>query len=270
MSFPVVLAGFSLIFGLGHSQVRQFERLAANDIRSKLNGDRMHVSVKTKLNGVLGGALGDLSMVTIRADAFETPALPLFTEPQLSHAGKVRTLRLELSDFTLAGLHCDRLEATIPDCRFDYNLALRHHQIRLSQSGTGDGLVRIAQKDLEAYILKKFREIKRVSVTITPKGITVEGYGEFLVISTNFSVEATLASPDGRTIELANCKILFDGRPAEAQASRVLLDTLNPVVDLPKDLKLLDAISVKGIRLGNGYLEAWGKTKIPVKPSASS
>lgn len=265
MLFSLAFLG-GLAWGVGTSTVRDFERAAANDIRAKLRGPQMEVSVKTKLNGVIGGALGDMKRVTIRAEHFATDGLPLFTEPDRSQKGLVRDLRLELVDFELAGLRVERLSASIPNCRFDYALALSKRQIRLSKSGVGVGTVVLRDKDLEAFILRKFKEIKRVTVRIEDGRAVVEGYGEFLVISTNFSVTAKLTSPDGRTLELTDPTILFDGRPADKAASRVILDTLNPVVDLPKDLGLYDAVQVKGVRLKPGFLEAWGDTKIPVRP----
>lgn len=269
MSVPVVVAGIALVFGLGGNQVRQFERAAARDLASKLGGNDKKVAVRAKLNGILGGALGDLSRVTIEASHFTTKGLPLFTEPDRDADGKVRTLELKLTDFEISGLRCAFLEATIPDCRFDYGLALSQRKIRLSRSGVGTGKVRLKERDLEAFILKKFKEIKRVSVSLRDGRALVSGYGEFLVIDTKFVVEASLGSTDGKSISLVDCQISFDGKPAEAQTSRVLLETLNPVVDFEKDLGLFDAVSVQGTRIGTGWFEAWGATKIPSAPAKS-
>ena len=54
-------------------------------------------------------------------------------------------------------------------------------------------------------------------------------------------------------------------RRADEVSAQVLLDTLNPVVDLSKGLGLFDAVYVRQIRLRNGVLEATGDTKIPAK-----
>ncbi|HMS56752.1 MAG TPA: hypothetical protein PKA27_15265 [Fimbriimonadaceae bacterium] len=266
MALPIVLAGIGIAFGIGSGQVRTFERLAADDIHKILQGESRVVSVKSRLNGVIGGALGDLSRVTIAASHFKTDTLPLYTEPDLSRSGKVRELRIELKDFVLAGLRCESLVASIPDCRFDYGLATRQKKIRLSESGVGTGTVKLLEEDLAAFILRKFKEIKTVSVQLLPDKAVVKGYGEFLIINTNFHVEAQLGTTDGSDLILTNCDIRFDGRQAEANAARVLLDTLNPVVELDKDLKLLDAVKVKGVKIRKGYLEAWGDTKIPIRP----
>lgn len=267
MAQLVVIAGLSLLIGLGGSAVRQFEDRAANDVRSKLSGTRTKVSVKAKLNGIFGGALGDLKRVTIVASEFETAGLPLLTEPDRSKKGKVGELHLNLTDFYLTGLRVESLKAVIPRCRYDYSYALKSGRIRLSESGVGSGTVTLLDRDLSPFILRKFKEIKKVTVTALKDEVLVEGYGEFLVINTNFSVRAKLSSPNGSTLILTEAHITFDGRPAEQQASRVILDTLNPVVDLPKDLHLMDAVKVRGVKITPGKITAWGDTKIPIDPS---
>lgn len=266
---PLILGLFGALFAFGNSEVHRFESLAARDIRSTIRGEHAKVSVRTELNGIIGGPLGDLTKVTIRASDFETDGVPLFVQPGLSQKGIVRNLRIELREFVLAGLRIQALTSTIPDCRFDYSLAIGKHKIRLSRSGVGRGEVLIRQRDLEAYILRKFGEIKKVSVQIGQGRVRVDGFGEFVIVKANFSVDAKLVSPNGTTLMLDDAKISFDGKPASDLERETLLKTLNPVVDLNKDLHLHDAIYVDEIDLENGILKAQGSTKIPIQPDGS-
>lgn len=260
-----LFGGLALI---GGSEVHHFERHAADEIRSKLQGAHTQVRVRTRLG--IDSVSGVIPEVTINASHFTTDGLPLFTEPERSKRGHVRRLKLELTDFALRGLHIDRLEATIPDCRFDLGLAIKKREIRLSESGLGDGSVTIAAKDLEAFILHKYHEIKRVSVSIAGGKLEVRGYGEFLVIATNFKVRANLVAIDGSKLFLDHADIDFDGQPADDASKQALLDTLNPVVDLNKDLHLFGAIDVGQIILKDGGLVVSGKTKIPLRPNSGS
>ncbi len=260
-----VIAAFGVLFGIGSVQVRQFEQAAAAEIASKLQGPAI-VRVSTKLNGIIAGPLGDIKQGTIEAKNFSTEGLPLFTEPWRSKRGILRELKLDLQNFQLGGLRVESLQASIPDCRFDYSLALRKKQMRLSKSGVGTGVVRLKDVDLAAFILKKFKEIKRVEVSIRDDKVFVKGFGEFVLVQTNFEVIATLVSPDGRTLELANARIYFDGKAADDFAKAALLKTLNPVVDLNKDLKLYDAVTIRKIVLRDGFVEASGDTRIPLSP----
>jgi hypothetical protein len=267
----MTLLFLGLLGGLFHvagSGVHSFEAAAAQDISAKLQGSSRQVHVKADVGPE--ALWGDLYSVRIEATKFETDGLPLYTESKRSHRGLVRNLHLELRDFSLKGLHIDRLSADIPGCRYDFPLAVRHRQIRLSQSGTGEGEVVIGERDLESFILSKFPEIKRANVKIDRGEVVVEGYGEFLVIATNFRVAARLEVADGNKLVLAGAQILFDGRIADDASQRVLLDTLNPVVDLDKDLALFGAITVKHIELRDGQLIASGPIRIPELPAKNT
>lgn len=255
-----------LIFGLAGNEVRKFERAAAHEISDRLEGENRRVSVRTRFNGWLGGFEGDLSEAIIEAKDFSTRELPLFTEPNRSRRGKVRNLKLQLSKFRLGELDIERLEASIPDCRYDFGLARNHKKFRLSQSGIGIGKVWIRDEALERFILSKFKEIKSVSVKSDRGWIWVEGEGEFLILTTHFRVLAKLEPFNGTQLVLTRTRIAFDGLPADAIAAQAVLDTLNPVVDLNRDLKLHGAIIVEGVTTENGVLEAWGKTQIPEAP----
>jgi len=260
----IILGLIGGLFHLGRFEVRAFEHSAAADIRSKLSGDQREVSVKADVG--IEGIWGDVHAVAIHASRFQTEGLPLYTEPKRSHRGVVRDLTIRLSDFSLSGMHIESLDAEIPDCRFDLPLAMRHREIRLSRSGLGLGRVVVNEKDLENFILLKFHEIKQVSVKIDKDKIFVDGSGEFLFLKTTFSVIAKLDSPDGNQLFLTYARIFLDGHPADNAQKKVLLDTLNPVLDLDSDLKLNGAIRVESIELRNGLLSASGPTKIPDVP----
>ena len=259
-----ILAAFGLVWGIGDNQIRSFERKAASDIAAQLEGPRKIVTVRTQMNG-LAGLWGEFASVHISAAHFSTPGLPLFTEPRRSKRGVVKSLTIHLEDFVLNGLEIQSLDAVIPNCRYDLGLALSRRKIRLSQSGIGEGMVVIRQEALERWILRKFHEIKRVSVRIDKDRAWVEGFGEFLIAKANFAVIADLSPVGGTQLVLDHAKVYFDWRRVEDLGKKALLDVLNPVVDLRKDLNLYDAIEVQGIRLRDGKVVAWGKTRIPVK-----
>jgi hypothetical protein len=261
-----LLLGAAVIALFGAGAVRHFESLAARDIKSKLHGEKGEVSVRTVPRGLLGHLSGDLRRVNITARHFSADGLPLFTEPDRSQAGRAGDVQINLEDFRIAGLRIESLKASIPDCRFDFPLAKRKGQIRLSKSGTGTGSVTILASDLEAFILSKFREIKTVSVRLDDGRLHVEGYGEFLLLKSQFAVYATLIAVDGSKLALENAHIILDGQAASNAASEALLQLLNPVVDLDKDLHLFGAIHVDKIELSGNKLVASGTTTIPVRP----
>ena len=248
------------LFGFGASQVSRFERDSARDILQQLEGPKKQVKLIVRYPGVLSPVVGEVDEVIIQASHFQTAGLPLFTEPELSTAGSINWLRLDLRDVTLRGLRIDRLTSNIPNCKFDYQLALHKRKIRLSRSGTGTGEVRILGPDLEKFIVKKYHEIKRCKVEFVKDRVKVTGFGEFLVFQTEFEITA-----NGTKLLLTNAEILFDGRPADEGAKQALLDTMNPVVDLDGDLQLQGAIKLDSIEFENGALVCRGKTTVPIK-----
>jgi len=257
------------LFGLGlfpfaNGQVHRFERLAAQEIGTKIGGEARLVKVKT----IVGpeAAFGEVHRATLTATRFDADGLPLFTEPQRSKSGQLRTFEIDLSDFTLRGLHVDHLRATLDNCRFDLPLAARNHMFRLSRSGSGPGEVVVSDRDLGAFILQKFYEVKTVFVKIENGRILVQGHGEFLLLSTDFEIDARLQVEEGTKLVLRDARIKFDGQPAGDELNKVLLDTLNPVVDLDQDLGLHGAMNVDRLILKDGLIRALGSVTIPNLP----
>jgi hypothetical protein len=261
---PWLLGGIAL-FGLGAATVKEFERAAARDIASQLTGDRKKVSISVNYPGLLSPALGEVGTATIKASGFRTEGLPFFTEPQRSQKGNIKLLRLELTDFFLRDLRVESLRAEIPACRFDFALARTKRQIRLSKSGTGRSEVRIKVKDLQPYILKKYAEIKSVSVGVSGDWIQVSGNGQFLIFNAAFDVRAKLAT-DGERLYLKDCIIRFDGKEPDEESRTALINALNPIVDFAKDLDLYDAVFAEQVKLSGDEIIVTGRTKIPVKP----
>ena len=262
---PFLLLGLG--FGLSSVETARFERAAAADIASRLSGDAVQVSVKIVPNGI-AAAWGEVSSATISANNFSLDQLPLFTEPDRSQYGKLHRLRIQLSDFRLRGLLVSELTVDIRDCRFDLGLARSERKLRLTRSGEGLGTVKIAEDSLAEYIVEKYAEIKSATVRVYNDVIWVEGYGEFLFLKTDFAIIAHIVAVDGTKLTLTDAKIYFDWQRADPAAVQILLDILNPVIDLDADLGLFGAITVEHVRLRNGVLEASGPARIPIKPSA--
>lgn len=252
----------------GAGIVREFDTAAARDIRSQLQGEERRVSVHTRAGA--SGIWGDVGSVRIRARNFSTDGLPLFVEPARSKAGKLRRLILDLENFSLGPVAIARLHAEISDCRFDRTLAINRKRMRLSQSGVGTGWVEITTAALEAFTLKKFPEIRRCAMTARNDRLNVRGFGEFLVIQTEFEVDAALEVRNGSQLWLTDARITFDGVLADPLSRDAVLRTMNPIVDLDADLKLFGAIQVARITLANDRLRAEGPTRIPVRPANSA
>jgi len=258
------LFGFGFLH-LGNGQVHRFERLAAEEISTKITGEARRVEVKVNVGPE--ALFGDVHRAILTATRFDADGLPLFTEPKRSKSGLVRDFEIDLSDFTLRGLHVDRLRASLPNSRFDLGLAAKRHTFRLTRSGTGPGEVVVSDRDLGRFILQKFHEVKTVFVQIENDRILVKGRGEFLLLSTDFEIDARLDVEEGSKLVLRSARVKFDGQPAGDELDKVLLDALNPVVDLDRDLGLHGAMKVDRLILRRGLIRAMGAVTIPNLPA---
>jgi hypothetical protein len=262
MTNPWLLSGLAAIFGFGAATVRNFEHAAAVEIGSKLVGDHKKVFLKVTYPGLLSPAIGEVGTATISASNFRCEGLPLFTEPKRSKKGTIDLLKLDLSNFYLRDLRCERFQAEIPNCRFDFALAASKKQVRLSQSGIGSGTVELLVRDIGPYILKKYGEIKSVEVSTEGDQIRVRGFGQFLVLNANFDIKAKIIT-NGSQLLLTDCIILIDNKETDADSEQALINTLNPVIDFAKDLDLYDAVDAKTVQIVGDKIIVKGKVKIP-------
>ena len=245
--------------------VREFEVSAARDVKAQLQGPAV-VNVSTRAG--LSGLWQEIGSAKIRAKNFSAESLPLFTEPERSQKGILHRLELDLTDFRLKQLRVKRLTAQIPDCRFDSALALAKKKIRLSRSGIGVGRVEVDAAALEQFVLQKFSEIKRVAITFAGDRVKVTGYGEFLVVATEFEVDARLEIRGANQLHLADAVIDFDGKRADPLSREALLKTLNPILDLERDLQLFGALQLSKVSFLGATMIAEGPATIPVRPKA--
>ena len=265
MKNPWLLGGIAALFGFGAATVRNFESAAAREIGEKLIGDHKKVLLQVSYPGLLSPALGEVGTATITASTFRCEGLPLFTEPKRSKKGSIDLLRLNLSDFYLRDLRCERFLAEIPNCRFDFALAASKKRIRLSKSGLGTGTVELLVKDLAPFILKKYGEIKSVEVTTDGDWIRVKGYGQFLVLNANFDVKAKITT-NGSQLILSDAIIRIDNKETDLDSQLALINTLNPVIDFAKDLDLYDAVDAKTVQILEDKIVVKGTVKIPNLP----
>lgn len=253
---------WGLIFLGAGGLAEDFQRVAANEIASLLEGAQKKVQLRATFRSFLNPALGEVDVATITASGFECEGLPLFTEPERSKAGRIGTLAIRMNDFVLSGLRCESLVVDIPDCRFDFGLAKREKKLRLSRSGEGPGQVRLKLDDLERFILKKFREIQKVDLSIDGRWIQVKGTGQFLLLQSDFYVKARLET-DGKRLIFSDAIVRIGTETPTPEVQATLLRSLNPIIDFDEDLGLQGGIQAKKVELGDEEVKISGRVRIP-------
>ena len=263
--FLGITAGIFLFGGVSKAS---FERSAAKEIASRLSprddGAVAEVRVTTRLNfRSLGGYLPS---ATISAQKFAADGLPLFSEPDRSHRGKVDHLSLQMVDFDLRGLRVAKLSAQIPNCRFDLGLAVNHRQIRLSQTGEGTGEVQIAATSLEKFVLRKYPLLKTCQMRLENDRVTVTGDGLVGKSALHFVIEGTIEATDGRSLRITHATAAINGIRSADGAAAALANSINPILHLDRDLGMYGSVDIQRIALREGRLVAQVKTRIPAEP----
>jgi hypothetical protein len=263
--FLGLTAGLFIFGGLTKSS---FEGSAARDIQSRLlsrpDGAVAEVRVSTRPN--FRSVAGYLPSATIVARRFAADGLPLFAEPDRSRRGKLDRLSLQMEDFDLRGLRVAKLSALIPDCRFDFDLAVKRRQIRLSQTGEGTGEVQIAAESLEKFVLQKYPLLKTCRMTLENDRVKVTGEGRVGNSPLRFVIEGSVESADGRSLRITRASASINEVASSPGAAASLANSINPILHLDRDLGMYGSVDIARISLRAGMLIAGVRTRIPAEP----
>lgn len=261
-----LIGGLLTAGGLADSKIADFQRSASRDIAAVLDGPAKRVSVRVKVDGLFTLPTGALASVRLQASKFSVSGIPLFCDASRGKTAKIGALNLELSDFVLRGLRIEKLTASIPGCEYDLDVAKRDKIVRLAKSGAGPGAATVRESDLAAFLLHKYRDFETVQVRLKSDHAFVKGRGKFGLFQSDFYVIAKLAPRDPRKIDLSEATVFLDGSLVDPAASRALLDSVNPVVDLDEDLGLHGAFDVAKIEVVEGEMRLVGQARIPNRP----
>ena len=256
----------ALLIGLGGTivsrEIETLEHAAETQLAARLAGQQKVVQVNARPAG-FGVIWGEVSELDISAHSFEVDQIPFFAEPTYSQAGKIKKLTMNLREFNLAGLEVASLNATIPDCRYDFAAARDHKLFRLTRSGAGTGSVSVTQDALADYLVSRYKEIERATVKIEKDHAWVEGYVNLGFFKSEFAVVSKLAARNGSEIVFDNPKIYFDWIRTDEIGTRAITSFLDPIIDLNDDLGLFGAMDIQTLTLESGLLTASGTVSVP-------
>lgn len=258
------LALFAIVLTLGRGVVREIEKSAAREIRERI-GDGVF-TVKITPDGVDGLAQGRLKTLTVQARDFTLNGLPFTLEPERPQSGRIKQFVLRMENAHLRGLRAESARAVIPEVYYDKSLALSKRIFRLSATGVGACEIVVNERDLAAYIIRKYAPyIREVAVQITPEQTTVQGVAALFVGEVRFKAVGRLTPRDGRYLDLADVQIQIEGANLPPESTELLRQFLNPIIDIERDLGLYDGLAVDSVVSEAGKMRALGRVWIPRK-----
>jgi len=261
-----IILGF--IFGLWHFGAKttdQFENALAKDVAVKLNSPGANITVHTQFTGLISSFAGDLDRVTIYGRNFETQAFNINVDPSRTKTGRIKELNLVFDNFKYKNLFVSNLTAQVNNCRYDLGMAQRHRKIEISAAPPGVGTVSISAQALEDFILIKYPNVRTIKLRLINDKLFAEGTAEFFRVQRNFWIVSRVKCTDGRRVMLEGPRVMLDGVVANAAITAGVVATINPVIDLEKDLDLAKFAQIETIALQKDVLTAGARITLPVK-----
>lgn len=258
-----------LAFLVVNGQLRKrAEHDAARQIREAFAAEASsQITARVDTGGLLGLETSRLSSVDIYGDRLASNRLPFLLYPRSGWNGRIRHLRLHLTNFTLSGLPVKRFDADVPNAAYDLGHALYRHRLHLRSADPGVGQVVVGPDGLETFVNRKFHDtLSDVKVCLFDHQLFFSG--NVHLFSQTIPVEATgaLTAREGRYVDLTDPTFLLNKTPLSRTLSAVLLQRLNPVLDTVADLDLGGVFSITGVEIGDGELIVAGRVTVPTAP----
>ena len=259
-SAGITLIGLALFSAFAAERARYAAR---RDLERAIPGSAFQVSVRPR--GALGLAFGEVESATIRGQRFTVQELPFRIEPRGGLLARLGTLKLELRDITLRDLPVRSLDASIPRVRVDGPRVLfnGHFTIRGAESGTGVAV--ITAEGLSEFMARKRPEFSDLAIKLIPGEALVSGRAAVFLGPTPLEARVKIGVTEGRYLNAAEAKVSISGRAVPERLTQRLLQSLNPIIDVDRDLGLSDWLYVTSAEVGEGILIVRARVTIPLK-----
>ena len=217
-----------------------------------------------KERGLFGYYANDLYSVDISGRGMTATDLPFRVAARGGWKGSIKHLRLDLRDFTLNGLPVRRLTADIPDSTYDLGWAFYRSRLQLRSVGTGPASVEVGSDALLIYLNRKYSSsLSDVNLRFHNEKIALSGIIRLFGIETEFTATGTLSPRDSRFVDLTSPVVTLGGKELNAKDAGIILDTVNPLLDLENDFGLRGFFLLDGISVGDRTLTLRGRMTVP-------
>jgi len=241
------------------------ERTLRRDLECTWPGSRFQVRLEP--SGLYGALAGRVFRGTVRGEGIRTEDLPFRVEPGGGLQGRLRTLRLDLSDLTLRGVPFRSLSADIPDVRVDAWRGFASGHLTIRRAGEGTAIAQFTEEGLQQYLQRRRPALRELRLRLRPEGAEARATATLFVAPASVTVRAQVEIEDGRRINAVGAKVYVDDRLVAPALADRLMQMLNPLIDVERDLGLGDWVRLTHAELGDGLLTVYGSITIPNKPA---
>ncbi len=227
------------------------------------------VRVTAVPRGLLGYEVNDVWAVDVYAQDFTAKRLPFFVTRRGGWKGSIRHLRLHFHDFTLFALPIRGFEADVPFVTYDLGQAFYRSRLSARSAGQGPAQVTIGFEGLRLFASRKFASIlSDVGISKTNENIRLTGRIRFFGIASAIVATGVLYPRAGRYLDITDAHVELDGQALSPDSTRLLLQQLNPVLDLVKDVNWGDYFRIESVRIGENAVIITGQATLPPSTGA--
>ncbi len=252
------LLGLTLFAGfLNH----RAERAIVHDLNRSVKGGEIHARVKPR--GFYGLLVGQGDVVSVTGQGFATEGFPFKVKRGDGLRAHVRHLKFDFQDFLLRGSQVKRFTAEIPSVNLDIFRAFFDDRIIVRTAGEGTAEAVVDEKGLADFVTRKYPQLSDVAVKLIDGKILVGGSMSLLGAKTRVDAVSDLVVREGRYVDAVNMSIALNNKEAAPFMRDTIVNSLNPVLDLEKDLGLGAYFHATAIEIGKGTLTMRGRAMVP-------
>jgi hypothetical protein len=214
--------------------------------------------------------IGHAYRATISGGGFASDTLPFALEPGGGARARVRHLVLDLQNIVLRDLPIRSLQADIPFVELDGLRALFSGHITLRSAQEGRGVAIITEEGLAQFLQKRRSQFRNLEIRLFAGEAFVKMETVLLVAPTQVQARAKIGIAEGRFLNAIDAVVSVGGKPLPAALTEKLLRSLNPILDIDRDLGLRDWLYVTDAEIGEGILTVRARVTIPQKQRESA
>ena len=257
------LVGLAFFSGIASERARYAAR---RDLERAIPDSRFEVAIQPR--GLLGYVTGDLESARITGRGFTIEQLPFTIEPRGGIHARLAKLELKLQDVSVRALPLQSLEAVIPGVRVDAARVLFNGHFTIRAAGEGIGEAVISESGLSQFIARKRPEFSDLNVTLQPGEALVRGRATLLIAPAPIEARVTLGVSEGRYLNAVEAAVKLNGQAVPAALTERLLQSLNPIIDVERDLGLGQWLYATGVAVEHGILKVRARVSIPLKSTS--
>lgn len=258
--------GFIALFALTFASSlasHSSERMIVSEWRRSVSGGEVRAAVVP--SGPFGALFGQFQQANIRASGFTMNQFGFSTNSARGIHAHLNSLNFVLSDFQLNQNRISTLAITIPTVNLDFVQAIVRGKSVIQSAGTGTAVSTVTEHDLAAFLMRKYPQLKGVSVKMGGSKVNILGRTPFLGRDVDFSASGSIEITGGTKVNVINPTLNINGAAASNSYALAMLKTINPVLDVEVDLGLGKLMLLQKVEPKDGKLRLTGTIRLPVR-----